>query len=110
MNTRIRTSSLIALSSLFFCVPVVASAAVATDFRTLVDFLIGLIQIVIPLLIAIALIVFFWGIIRYIFAAGSEEVKISGRETMLWGVIALFLMVSVWGILKIIASTFGITP
>ncbi len=104
-----RLSFLLLSFATLWSVPFITSAAVATDFQSLVYFLIGLIQIIIPLLIAIAIIVFFWGIIRYIFAAGNEQVKTSARETMLWGTIALFLMVSVWGILKIIANTFGIS-
>lgn len=105
----VRKKTLIPLGlSAVFLVPGIASAAVATDFQSLVDFIIGLIQLIVPLLIAIALVVFFWGIIKYLFAAGSEERKTSGRETMLWGIIALFLMVAVWGILKLIANTFGI--
>ena len=61
----------------------------------------------IPLLIAVAVIVFFWGIVRYI-ASGGEDGKGKGRSLMLWGVLALFVMVSVFGILQILKGTFGV--
>ncbi len=54
----------------------------------------------IPLLVGIALLIFFWGLVKFIFAQGSETAKADGKKVMLWGLIALFVMVSVWGIVR----------
>ena len=54
----------------------------------------------IPLLVGIALLVFFWGLIKFIFAQGSETAKADGKKVMIWGLIALFVMISVWGIVR----------
>jgi len=53
----------------------------------------------IRLLAGIALLVFFWGLVKFIFAQGSETVKTEAKKVMVWGLIALFVMISVWGII-----------
>lgn len=61
---------------------------------------------VIPLLIGIAVIVFLVGIIRYITAGEDEEKRRAGRNMMIYGIIGLFVMVSVWGLVNILTETF----
>lgn len=52
---------------------------------------------------AIAMLVFFWGLAKFIFKVGGDEKAVeSGRRLMIWGVIALFVMVSVWGLVRFI--------
>ena len=65
------------------------------DVGSLVDYLI-------ILLVGIAVLVFFWGLVRFIFKAGDEKAKDEGKRLMIWGIIALFVMVSVWGLVKFI--------
>ncbi len=57
----------------------------------------------------LALIFFFWGLAKYILSAGDEEKKTEGRNIMIYGVIALFVMVSVWGLTTLLGNTFGVT-
>jgi hypothetical protein len=57
---------------------------------------------------ALALLVFFWGVVRYILAAGDEKAKDQGKRTMVGGVIALFVMFSVFGIIFFLRQSFGI--
>lgn len=52
------------------------------------------------LLAGLALLTFFWGLVKFIFAQGSETVKTESKKVMLWGLIALFVMISVWGIVR----------
>ena len=59
--------------------------------------------------IGLAIVFFFWGLAKYILLnAGDEEKKKEGRNIMIWGVIALFIMVSIWGIVSVLADTFGV--
>ena len=76
-------------------------------FAQLVGYLICLINRVIPLLIGVALLLFFVGVIRYIISAG-EDGKVKAKATIVWGIITLFVMVSVFGILKILMNSFGV--
>ncbi len=36
--------------------------------------------------------------------------KEQAKKTMLWGVVAIFVMASVWGLVSFIGSSFGIGP
>ena len=62
----------------------------------------------IPMLIVLATVVFMVGILRYVAAGGDEEKVKAGRNMMIFGVIALTVMVSVWGIAKILVETFDV--
>ena len=61
-----------------------------------------------PIIIALALLYFFWGLATFILAAGEEEKRASGRQMMIWGIIALFVIVSIWGLVGILQGTFGV--
>lgn len=61
---------------------------------------------VIPLIVTLALIYFLWGVSMLIFNASSEEKKNEGKSIMIWGIIALFVMVSVWGLVNVLQGTF----
>ena len=63
----------------------------------------------VPLVFAIAFLVFIWGLFRYLIAKGADdESRKSGKNLMLWGLIAFFVMVSVWGIVNIAVGTFNL--
>lgn len=62
-----------------------------------------------PIVVALALLGFFWGLAVYIFNAGNEKKKAQGRNIMIWGILALFVMLSVFGIVGALQTTFGIT-
>ena len=63
---------------------------------------------VVPLIFALALVVFTWGVVQYVINSDDETKKAKGRDFMIWGIIALAVMVSVWGLVNILRSTFGI--
>lgn len=63
---------------------------------------------VIPLIFALAVLMFIWGVVQYVISAGNEEQKERGRQYMIWSIIALTVMVSVWGIVRILGDTFNI--
>lgn len=69
----------------------------------------GLISQGIVLMAGLALVVFFWGLAVFIFRGDSEGNKEKGRNIMVWGIVALFIMVSVWGIIGIVQRDLGIT-
>lgn len=61
---------------------------------------------VIPILFAVALLGFFYGLVGYIF--GSEDNKDQKKKTMIWGIVALFVMASVWGLVRFIGTAVGV--
>ena len=58
---------------------------------------------VIPLFYALAFLFFLVGLVRYFFT-GGEENREKGRAFALWGLIAMALIFSIWGIVKLLVS------
>jgi hypothetical protein len=56
------------------------------------------------ILVAIALLVFLWGLARFIINLGSEAKAEEGKNVMTWGLVALFVMVSVWGLIRFLQA------
>lgn len=60
----------------------------------------------IPLVFAIALVVFIWGMFWFFIAKNDSE-KDKGKDLAIWAVVAFVLMVSIWGIVNLIAGGLG---
>ncbi len=60
---------------------------------------------VVPIIIGIGVLVFLWGVILYVLNS-NDAGKAKGRTFMLWGIIALFVMVSVWGLVRLLQNSF----
>lgn len=67
-----------------------------------------LVELALPIVVGIALLAFFWGLVKYIFAQGNDEAKTDAKKIMLWGLIALFVMIAVWGLVRFIGTAFGV--
>jgi uncharacterized membrane protein len=59
----------------------------------------------IKLMFAAAIVVFLWGIIEYIKGAGSADSREQGTRHIIWGLVGLFIMVSVYGIINLFKNT-----
>lgn len=76
--------------------------------RTIVEIIIfftNVVNAIIPIIIALAVIYFLWGIFKYVFANGEVDKK-AAKGVMVYGIFALFVMVSVWGLVNLIGSLF----
>ena len=60
------------------------------------------------LMMAVALIVFLYGAFEFLKNADNEQGRDTGRKHMLWGLIGLVIMVSAWSIIYIATATFGL--
>ncbi|MFC1595139.1 hypothetical protein ACFL3E_01800 [Patescibacteria group bacterium] len=65
---------------------------------------------IVPLLILIAGVIFTWGVIRYLIAAEDQEKIKEGRNMMIFGIVALTIILGLWGIVRLIVAVFGIDP
>ena len=64
---------------------------------------------IIPFIFALAIVMFVWGAIKFFIINADEEAKREqGKQFMIWGIIALAVMISVWGLVNILSNTFGI--
>ncbi|MBI4692243.1 MAG: hypothetical protein HY773_02270 [Candidatus Terrybacteria bacterium] len=68
----------------------------------------GVLNAVVPLLIGVAVVVFLYGVIKYITSGGDPEKRTEARNVMIYGIIGLFVMVAVWGLVNVLISTFGL--
>ena len=66
-----------------------------------------LLSAVLPVLIALGVVFFVWGVITYV-VSGDEEAKKKGRDRMIYGIIGLVVIVGMWGLVKIVTNTFGL--
>ncbi|HCC05605.1 TPA: hypothetical protein DEP58_04905 [Patescibacteria group bacterium] len=62
----------------------------------------------VPILLGIALIVFVWGLLVFIAKADNEQERDAGKQKMFWGIIGLFVLVSVWGIILLMQDIVGV--
>jgi hypothetical protein len=75
------------------------------------DSITGIINgIFVPVLMAIAFIVFLWGVFKYfILGASDEKNRTDGRQFVLWGIIGFVIILSVWGLVNIVTSALNLS-
>ena len=74
---------------------------VLTNFRTLLN-------VVIEILITLAFVVFGWGIIKLITAGGDTKKIADAKGILTYGIIGLFVLSSIYGILVFIKTYLGV--
>lgn len=73
------------------------------------DVLLTLINQALPVIFGIAVLAFFWGLVMYLFSIGGdgdEKKQKQGKNLMVWGLVAFFVMLSVFGLISIIQKSF----
>ena len=65
-----------------------------------------IVQAIIPLLFVLSVAGFIYGVVKFFLNPDNEEGKKQGKSFMLWGLIALFVIVSIWGLVGILSNTF----
>jgi hypothetical protein len=78
-----------------------------TDLNGIILFIKQLLNVALPIIIAAAVVWFVWSMFQ-IFLAGEEDKKAKAKTNALYGIIAIFLMVSVWGLVNILTRTAGL--
>lgn len=60
------------------------------------------------LIFALAVVYFIYGLTRYLLSPDNEEIRSTSKSHMLWGIIGMFIMVSVFAIMNIILTTLDV--
>ena len=89
-------------------IPSLMHAQELGNIARLLEALGNLVSIATPIIVGLAVLVFFWGLVKYIFSAGNEEAKDQGKRIMIGGIIAIFVMVAIFGIVEFIANAFDV--
>ena len=90
-------------------IPAVAFAQLnlSADFSAFISSILNIIAYLIPILFALAFLVFFWGLSKFILHSGNEADVTKGKNYMLWGILALFLLVTSLAIVKFLMGELG---
>ena len=86
--------------------PAMAFAQAITDVNSLTYKLTNLGNTAIQILIAFAVIYIIFQVIRYIIAAEDPEARGNIGKAILWGIVGLFVILSIWGLVRILTNTF----
>ena len=92
--------------------PVLAFAASDTSLTPLVSIITALSKILgllIPMAFGLAILYFFYGVAKYVGSAGDPKAADAGKSIMIYGVIAIAVMASLWGLVTWLQGTLGIT-
>jgi len=65
------------------------------------------INYIVPVLVALAIAYFIWGVISFMTASDDEKKK-NGKSKIVNGLIGLFVIVAFWGIISLVKNTFGV--
>ncbi len=87
-------------------IPAFAQAATLQTFIAVVGNIAGLAA---AALVSLAFVAFFYGLAIYALNSGNDEKKEQGRGIMIWGTIAIFVLVTIWGIIGFLQRTVGNT-
>jgi len=97
------------VAAALWALPFLALAQVNTSYlSSLINGAKTLLDQLVVFLIALAVVWFIFNVIRYTMTADDEDKKASARSQMIWGIIAIAVIVSVWGLVAILQNIFGV--
>jgi len=75
------------------------------DFRSLImNLFVGcLLSPSVYLIIAFSVVIFLWGVFKFVRSEGEDRSE--GKQFMLWGIVGLFVIVSLWALVSILQNT-----
>ena len=97
------------LLSYMFLFPAISFAAPFAGVNSLLIAFKNLVGQAIPVAFSLGILFFFYGIALYVLRAGDEKKAKEGKSIMIYGVIAIFVMSSIWGLIAFIDQELGIS-
>ncbi len=105
---KIKSLAVVALVAL---TPAFASAQATVNLSNLQNAIRDLTRVInflIPFFVGIAVLVFIYGLIRYVLSAGDAASRTEARGYIIYGIIGIAVMVGVWGLVRLVTQTFGL--
>jgi hypothetical protein len=102
-------TSILALLASFMFVPFISFAQTVTDVPSLFTYVLNILNgYVVPLIFALAFLMFLIGVYRYFIAGGASEEKVAeGQKFVMWSVIGFVIMFSIWGLINLFINSLG---
>ena len=66
----------------------------------------GIVALIVPLILSLAVVFFLWNLAMYMTKSGED--KDEAKDKMIMGIIVLFVMVSIWGLVSLLQETIGV--
>jgi len=86
--------------------PAIASAQTLQIFIGVIGDIVGMLVSICSML---ALVVFFYGLGVFILNSGDEKKMEEGKSWMVWSIVAVFVLITIWGIIGFLQKTVGNT-
>jgi Type IV secretion system pilin len=80
-----------------------------STFKSLTTQIGEIIRILIPMAFGLAVLFFFWGVAQFVLAAGDEKANAAGKSKMIYGVVAIAVMASLFGLVNWLQGVFGVS-
>jgi len=69
----------------------------------------GVLNLITPLIFGLSTVYFFWGVAQFVLHdASNEKTREEGKKKIMWGIVALFVFASIYGILSAIGTAVDI--
>lgn len=81
--------------------------AKSEGFKGVINWFVDIGLTIIPFLGALAFLAFVWGVARYIKSAGNEKEIKDSKNLLIWGVIGMFILITIWGIIYFLQGELG---
>lgn len=78
-----------------------------TNFKELIGVFVDLMTALMPVILGLALLSFFWGLVKFVSKAGDAKSHADGKNLIVWGLIGIFVMLSFTGIIYFFYSDLG---
>ncbi len=88
--------------------PITVACDTAEGIDGIICKVIGTMGIIFSLLLALAVLYFVWGVVQYVTAGGDEEKSAAGKKTMMYAIIALAVLVGVYGLILLVTNYLGL--
>jgi len=89
-----------------FILPQIANAQTVSALIS--NFKIAVVNPIIGIIFALAFLLFVWGVAVFLMQADDANAREQGKNHIIYGLIGMFIMVSVYGILSVITGTLGV--
>ncbi len=80
------------------------------DVQGILRTIMNLLNTLVPIIMALAIIYFLWELVSYLSKQGDEGERKEHRQKMIFAIITLAVMVGVWGLVRVVLNTFQIQP
>lgn len=90
----------------FLGIPYVYAAVDASALGKVLDPIISeVVYPIIEVLFGLAVLIFVYGVLQLVIRGDDQDARKTGKDTILWGSVGIFIMVSAWGIIYLISNT-----